>query len=384
MQELLYYLRMLKRSWWIVALTTLSALNVALLVSYLSTPMYQAKAQLIVSPGPSLLAGEDKDVVNSLEALDKRSIVATYVEVINSRRLLRETREALGIDPDEFGNYEVSAVVLPEASVLQLSVTGPDPETTALLANDLGQRSVKYIEDLYLVYNINFFDLATLPKKPISPQPARNGAVAVVLGLVLGAALALVREHIRQPFNSVHARMRIDRPSSAYSQRYFKNRLEELTRNQVGDLSLGVIELEGLPDLKETLSKPAFQRLLRRVKGILQDELRGKDIIGRWHETCFAVLLPGMSGSVAIQWFESIQLALSAPITLEHDQAVQLKPYTGVSALQGDGYASVLIEQAEIALHRARRNGRSLILFTEDLPQPHSSSEHKNGSITVK
>lgn len=383
MQELLHYLQMIKRSWWIVALTTLSALNIALLASYLSPSIYQATARLIVSPGASLLAGEDKDLVNSLEALDKRSIVATYVEVINSRRILRESREALGINPDEMGDYEVTAVVLPEASVLQLSVTGPDPETTALLANDLGQRSVEYIENLYLVYNINLFDLATVPKKPISPQPERNGAVAVVLGLVLGAILAFIREHLRQPLESMRARMSVDKASSAYSRRYFKNRLaEEIAGNNAGDLSVGVIELEGLPDLQETLSKPAFQRFLHQINSTLKDELRGKDIIGRWDESSFAVLLPGLSGSRAVQQFEIVQQALSEAIIADQDHNVQLKLYTGLAALQGDqDYASAtLIEQAEIALSQARRNGRNLILFTNDLPWSHPSAEHKNGS----
>ena len=382
MQELLHYLRMIKRSWWIVALTALTALNIALLASYLSTPMYQATARLIVSPGPSLLAGEDKDLVSSLEALDKRSIVATYVEVINSRRVLRESRDELGLSAEEMADYEVSAVVLPDASVLQLSVVGPNPETTARLANDLSQRAVAYIENLYLVYNISLFDQATLPKSPISPQPARNAAVAVVLGVVLGAVLALVREHLRQPLDTVRDRMNMDKHSLAYSRRYFKNRLdEELMRHQAGNLSLGVIELEGLPDWQETLSKPAYQRLLRRIKGILQDEMRGKDVIGRWDETSFAVLLPGTSGSTAIQQFESVQQALLQPITLDEDQTVQLKPYTGVAALQEDErYAAALIEHAETALNRAHRTGRNVILFTRDVALSYASAEHKNGS----
>jgi diguanylate cyclase (GGDEF)-like protein len=270
--------------------------------------------------------------------------------------------------------------------VLQLSVAGPDPETASLLANNLSERAIEYIKELYLIYNLNLFDPAIPPKTPISPQPARNAAVAVVLGFVLGCVLALLREHLRQPMNQAQTRMNIDKSSSAYSRRYFKNRLEtELTRNQAGDLSLGVIELEGLPDLKETLSKPAYERLLRQVKAILQDELRGKDVIGRWDETCFAVLLPGLSGSTAIQQFESVQHALSAPISLDQDHTVQLKPYTGVAALQdSEGYALGLIEQAETALKRAHRNGRNLILFTKELSQPYHSTEHKNGSNSVK
>ena len=385
MQELLHYLRMIKRSWWIVALTTLSALNIALLASYLTPPTYRATARLIVSPGPSLLAGEDKDLVNSLEALDKRSIVATYVEVINSRRILRESREALALSAEDMADYEVSAVVLPDASVLQLAVTGPNPEMTARLANDLSQRGVSYIENLYLVYNINLFDQATLPKSPIAPQPTRNAGVAVVLGFVLGAVLALIREQLRQPLDTVRDRMNIDKLSSAYSRRYFKNRLEEeLTRHQVDNLALGVIELEGLPEWQETLSQPAYQRLLRRVKGILQDELRGKDVIGRWDEDSFAVLLPGASGSSAMQQFEAVQRALLQPIMLDEDQTIQLKPYAGIASSQGyDEHALTLIEQAEEALSRAHRNGRNVILFTPDVALSYASTEHKNGSNTL-
>ena len=48
--EIRLYFQMFRRGWWIIALTTLIALLVSLVASYLTTPEYQAMAQFILSP----------------------------------------------------------------------------------------------------------------------------------------------------------------------------------------------------------------------------------------------------------------------------------------------------------------------------------------------
>ena len=83
--ELKLYLRMLQRNWWVVALTALSAVNIALVASYLATPMYRTSAKFLVSPNTALAT--ERDIVNSLGTLDRRSIISTYAEIISSSRI---------------------------------------------------------------------------------------------------------------------------------------------------------------------------------------------------------------------------------------------------------------------------------------------------------
>ncbi len=146
--EIRLYMRMLRRGWWIVALTALVAVNVALVASYLTIPMFQASARFVVSPSPELLGG---DIVDSLDTLDKRSIVSTYAEFINSRRIYLDALQVLQLQETSMIEYTTQTVVLPDANILVLTVTGPDPQLAALLANTMGQRAINYISLIYAI-----------------------------------------------------------------------------------------------------------------------------------------------------------------------------------------------------------------------------------------
>ena len=53
--EFRLYFQMLRRGWWIIVLTTLVALAVALAASYFVTPQYTAIARFIVGPSNTLM-----------------------------------------------------------------------------------------------------------------------------------------------------------------------------------------------------------------------------------------------------------------------------------------------------------------------------------------
>src|SRR5512147_815504 len=88
--ELKLYFRMLQRSWWIIVIATLATVIAALISAYLTPPTYRATTRFIVSPSPSLVSG-GSNLLSSLSTLDKRSIITTYAEILNSQRVYSET-----------------------------------------------------------------------------------------------------------------------------------------------------------------------------------------------------------------------------------------------------------------------------------------------------
>lgn len=190
--QLRFYIQMLRRSWWLVALTTLVALAASLYFSYIETPMYRTSARYVVSPTETL--EESRDVV--AQVLSLNDLMATYAEIFHSQSIVQEASARLQIEPEILSNYEVLAVVLPEANVVELSVSGPEPQITALLANGIGQEAVDYIKAIYQFYDINLLDPAPVPDSPFSPNAPRSAGLSAVLGLVLGAALATLRERL--------------------------------------------------------------------------------------------------------------------------------------------------------------------------------------------
>lgn len=182
----------IRRSWWIIAIATIIATNIALFLSYQEEPVYRTQARFVVSPNPSI--SETDDFMDGINTVD--NLVSTYAEILNSSSIRRLTVAQIPAPPDNIDDYVINAVVLPESSVLELTVTGPDPEMAADIANFAGAVTIDYTRSLYQIYVINPLDPAGAPDDPISPNPVRDAGLAAVLGFVFGAALAFVREQI--------------------------------------------------------------------------------------------------------------------------------------------------------------------------------------------
>ena len=88
---------MLQRGWWIILLTALIATASSLIVSFLTVPQYGATARFIITPSPSLKTSVE--VINSLNTLDRSSVVTTYVEIMNSDKILSDSLAFLNVAP---------------------------------------------------------------------------------------------------------------------------------------------------------------------------------------------------------------------------------------------------------------------------------------------
>ncbi len=365
--ELRLYLRMLRRSWWLILLTAIIATNVALLADYLAVPMYQTSARFVVSPSSDVISG--RDAVSSLATLDKRSIVSTYAEFLNSWRIYQDTVTLLGLSPAMLRDYTHNAVVLPDANILELTVVGPDPELITTLANSIGQRAIGEIQDVYKVYDIRFLDPAVPPTKPFSPNPLRDASLAMVLGIVAGSALAILKEQILAPLDVYRRRRIFDSVSRAFTRRHFNHRVQEqIERSPDGLFSLGLLQLAGLEDLIDTLPQPIVQRVLRHVTDILRRELRGNDIIGRWNDIHFAIMLPSTPGQGAARTLRRVHQALSEPVELEPGgDVLQLEPHIGIVVYYNGDTLQNLSQRLEASVERARRSQDSAAYLMETM-----------------
>lgn len=351
--EIKLYFSMLKRGWWIIALTILVAINVALIFSYLTKPIYRTVARFSVSPSPVMIS-PGQETLNSLEALDSRSIVQTYAEFLNSQQIYSEALRFMDLNPANMNEYTHTTVVIPSANILELTVEGPDPEIVAMLANNIGQSAIARIKQLYNIYDINVLDPALIPTVPIKPLPLRDASVSALLGLILGAALAISSGQIRESIDSYRNRGSLDPVSMVLNSRYLQIRIDELiTKNPTKEMSLGFVRLNGLRDLIDALPLGVTQTLFRQVSAILQNELRGNDMIGRWNDATFAIVLPATPETAANRTMDRIRTALLKPIHLEnYDETILLDPNIGVSAYQEGDTTSDVIARADDALER--------------------------------
>lgn len=363
--EMRFYLRIIKRGWWLILIAALIAVNFSLVYSYyLTTPKYEAVARFIVSPDTQTV--ESRDVINSLEALDRRSIISTYAEVLNSHEIINGTLNLLGIEPAQFSGYQTFVTVLPDANIIRFSVQGPDPQAAAIFANAIGQNAIDFIRNLYLVYNIEFLDKALVPTEPIEPKPLQNAGLALLVGLVVGVGLAIFRDQLSSTLDRLGERNKIDYESLAYSRPYFERRIrQELSSEPDSILTFGIIHLNGIQDFYDSLPQAYVNKVMRHVAETLKYQLRGNDIVGRWSNLEFAILLPSTDGASAEGRMMRIREVLDQPFSLDSDDetAVLLDLRVGLADRQGGESLALVIEQAEKALDVAMQSDGKVYLY---------------------
>jgi diguanylate cyclase (GGDEF)-like protein len=354
--ELRLYFQMLKRSWWIVLLTMLFALAGALIASYLATPQYEATARFIVSPGADLI--NRSDVLSSLDTLNNQSVMATFTEVMSSDRIYTDTLASLKLQSQDIEAYSYKATVISNSSVMEVSVTGPDPQVAANLANALGTETIRFVSRLNQVFTVAFLDVAAPPVLPSSPKPLLNSGLAILLGLIVGIALAILTEQIRLPLEVFRQRLNFDNMTGVYNRKYFVRCVEdELAQKPEDVLSIGIIELVGISDLVETFPVASLQRVFQVVTKTLHKELRGNDIIGRWNDISFIIMLPNTPGVAANRIFERIYNALSQPVDLgQFDAVLNLDAHIGGAEYGNHITAQELFKMANGAIEQARQN----------------------------
>jgi diguanylate cyclase (GGDEF)-like protein len=356
------YFRMLQRGWWMILLTASVALTVSLIISYLAVPQYQAIGRFIITPGGT------QDIVASLNTLDRRSVVATYAEVMNSNRIKTTSWDAIQRPAEAaLQDYAVLAVVLPDANVLELTVTGPDPQIVKEFADVIGRQTILFSRGLNMSFEMNFLDTASLPVEPFSPQPVRDAGVAIMLGMIVGIALVFIREQILIPLDAYRQKLRLDSDTGVHNNRYFRQLVnDELMKDPDTELSVGIIELRGLRDLLETLPPSGLQFLLQIVTKTLRRELRGNDIIARWNDISFSVMLPTTPSQPARRTCERICQALSEEIVLQaYDATINLEPYIGGAVYSKGISVQELFAKAESSLEQAKTSVENPVFLWE-------------------
>lgn len=362
--EMRFYLRIIRRGWWLILIAALVAVNLSLLYSYyLTQPTYEAVARFIVSPNIQNI--ESRDLVNSLEALDKRSIISTYAEVLNSREIIQDTLRLLGVDQSQFDTYQTYVTVLPDANIIRFSVQGPDPQVATTLANGIGQNAIDFIRNLSVIYNIEFLDQATVPSEPIQPKPLQNAGLALLVGIVVGVGLAIFRDQLSSTLDRLGERNKIDYESLAYSRPYFERRIrQELSSQPDSVVTFGIIHLNGIQDFYDSLPQAYIYKIMRHVAETLKYQLRGNDIVGRWSDLQFGILLPSTDGASAEGRMMRIREVLDRPFPLESGETdVLLDLRIGLADRQGGESLAAVIEQAEKALDVAMQSDGKVYLY---------------------
>lgn len=252
--ELRTYLRIVQRRKAFIAVVAVLTAVVALVASFLQTPVYEAHADILVQPRPTESVFSDAQGRSSIAAIE------TEIEVLGSDSIRDRVRDKVGTVP------EFSARRLGETDVMQVTGRSIDAQRAASIANAYAESYVEFrraeavgdleaasrgieekidelqreidtlgsrisqvspgdqsteaaLEPRYtnlitqqalLAQKLDELQVdvalksggarivrsAVAPESPAEPKPVRNGLAALTLGLVLGTGLAFVRESL--------------------------------------------------------------------------------------------------------------------------------------------------------------------------------------------
>ncbi|MFM2438439.1 MAG: hypothetical protein RLZ55_1258 [Actinomycetota bacterium] len=125
-----------------------------------------------------------------------------------------------------------------------------------------------------------------------------------------------------------------------------------------GRLSLLFVDLDRFKDVNDTLGHEAGDRLLIGVVGRLQAAVRQNDRVYRLAGDEFVVLCPDMPDDAAAeQLAQRLLVSLAEPFTISNTP-VWVEASIGISQLRAGSSPDELLREADLAMYRAKQDGR--------------------------
>ena len=163
-----------------------------------------------------------------------------------------------------------------------------------------------------------------------------------------------------------------DALTGLYNRRYLEEILErEIRRAARSDQAMGIlmIDLDHFKTFNDTYGHEAGDAVLRATGSFLARSVRAEDIVCRFGGEEFVVILPTADVEAARARAERIRSKMSELIVLHQGRSLgRITVSIGVSALPTHGTSpKELLEAADAALYRAKREGRDRVALAQPL-----------------
>ena len=179
--------------WTLIAATAVvGAVLMALYTFFLVTPMYKATATIyVVSRNDSVLNFSDLQVGSEL--------TSDYIKVFEMWEVHEKVISNLDLDYTYTDMASMLSVTnTSDTRMLDITVTNPDPEEAAAIANEYADVGAKYISEKMKTDEPTLMSSARVPENPFSPNKAKN----ILLGFVLASAVVVLRTMLDDTYKS--------------------------------------------------------------------------------------------------------------------------------------------------------------------------------------
>ena len=169
-----------------VLIIILSVLVVGSIYSILlKTPMYKSNSTVV-------LVSDNSNYSSSDVSLNK-SLVATYSEIVKSRRVVEQVIKNLSLDcsvADLQSRITVSSVSNTE--IIKVMVEDKDRSIAADATNEVVKVFTEEIKTIYQLQNVSVVDVAEEVQSPYNVNILKDLIIYILVGVVVAAALVFV------------------------------------------------------------------------------------------------------------------------------------------------------------------------------------------------
>lgn len=166
---------------WQIILCLIAGAAIAFAYTYfLVTPLYQATSSIYI------VSASNNSVVNLTDLQIGAQLTADYQELMLSRPLLEDVIENLDLDLSTKSLEKMISITnTTDTRILKITVTSPDPQESADIANELVNQACIYLPEIMETDEPNLVEEAIPPVSKSSPSYSKN----IVLGGLVGAVL---------------------------------------------------------------------------------------------------------------------------------------------------------------------------------------------------
>ncbi|WP_256793827.1 polysaccharide biosynthesis tyrosine autokinase [Terrabacter sp. Ter38] len=194
--ELQDYLNVIRKRWMIIAAVALVTLGLAAAYTALTPRTYAATTQFFVST-----SGDDTTSSLAQGNTFTQARVKSYSQLLESPKVLDPVIKRVGIDTsaDRLAAQVTSTIPL-DTVIIDVTVTSGSPAGAQRIAAAIGDVFPQIIQEIERKQGqespvkVTVVKEAAVDPTPVSPKPARNLALGLILGLLLGFGVALLRD----------------------------------------------------------------------------------------------------------------------------------------------------------------------------------------------
>jgi capsular polysaccharide biosynthesis protein len=189
-------LQILWKQVWLIAVVASCFTGVVVGYSVMQPPEYEASVRILI--------GQEhrRDPLSSLSVESLQQTTQTMVEAIDSRAIAEDVTQQLDSDMTPQALVKnMSVEQVGTTQFIEVSYVAESPKEAQQVANTIGEVVSSRTPDMNISANVitaTVYERALVPDSPVSPNPVRNGVVALVPGLMLGVGLAFLLEYLHR------------------------------------------------------------------------------------------------------------------------------------------------------------------------------------------